>query len=248
MQRRVYLLTLAAAAAGGSFPHCGTAADSTRDAADRVRTKVIVLKTSQSGTRSAANGYLVRPGLMLTAGHTVAEADSITAWLNGVAYPARVAASHPEYDLAAVELSAPSLLLKPVELARTSEGLPPGEALLILTGPSQPAQAKGDPAERVPLPASFQQRVSLRDSAGRLGTMLKLSASVRRGDSGSPVVRVSDGTIVGTLCSRQAPEGDGVSRYAFAAPIEAVHRWLETIARKPAGEAEGEFYLLRLAR
>ena len=69
----------------------------------------------------------------------------------------------------------------------------------------------------------------------------------RTGTYSNIVIRVSDGLIVGTLCSRQAPGGDGVSRFAFAAPIEAVHRWLDTVARKPEREP-GEFYLLGIGR
>jgi len=248
MRSQVYLLAALPAlllAAGAPAQESATAAE----AADRVRTKVIILKTSPSGSRGAANGYLVRPGLLLTAAHAVAQAGGITAWVNGVAYPARFVAAHPDYDLAVLEFEPGRLLLKPVDLARTSEHLAADEPLVILTGPAQPAQARGDPADRVALPAAYHQRVLLRDASGHFGPMLKLTATVRKGDSGSPVVRVRDGTIVGTLCSRQAPDASGVSRYAFAAPIEAVHAWLESVApKRPEVPEAAEFYLLRIGR
>jgi S1-C subfamily serine protease len=75
--------------------------------------------------------------------------------------------------------------------------------------------------------------------------MLTLDANVERGDSGSPVIRVRDGAVVGVLSSRELPGEDGVSRTAYAVPVETVTPWLDGVT-KPA--ADDDFYLFRLAR
>lgn len=214
-----------------------------RDAADRVRTKVVVLKTARAGGGGAATGFLARPGLVLTVGHAVAEATSITAWVNGVSYHAAVAASHPELDLAALSLRAPGLLLKPVELSAARD-LAEGEALVILAGPSQAARATGDPAGRVVIPAAFRRPMTVRAPNGRLCRMLAMDARVERGDSGSPVVRVRDGTVLGMLTSRDLPATDGASHIAYALPLDSARAWLDATV-PAAGE---EFYLSTLLK
>ena len=214
-----------------------------REAADRARTKVVILKTATSRTSGAATGFVVRPGLVITAGHAVSQATGITAWLNGVSYPAQVTAVHPDFDVAAVRLRAPELRLKPLVLAEKSSDLEPGEELLILAGPSQGADAKGDPATRVLISARLRRRGPVRDPNGKLEPMLVLDASVERGDSGSPVLRVKDGSVVGVLSSRELPAEDGVSRTAYAVPAESIHPWLNS-----ALKGDDDFYLAPAAR
>ena len=241
------VVAAASAAGAGSGVPLPARQEAWEEAADRARTKVIVLKTARASGRASATGFLARPGLVLTAGHVVAEGGTITAWVNGVAYRAEVQAVHPEYDLAALRLRAPELLLKPLELAQSSATLADNEELIILAGPSQPAGARGDPSARVPIRAAFLRRVSLRDPRGRLGVMLVMQASVRRGDSGSPVIRVKDGSVVGMLSSRQLPDAQGISHSAYAVPIDAVHAWLDAPpSARPRGEED--FYLFRLKK
>jgi S1-C subfamily serine protease len=214
------------------------------DAADHARTKVIILKTTRGNIFSSATGFLIRPGLVLTAGHAVSPTASVQAWVNGVAYHATVTAIHPDNDLALLRLDAPHLYLKPVELADDSRALSAGEDLLIVAGPSQEPGSHGDPAQRALISGQFRQRLQLHDPDGRLETMLALETSVERGDSGSPVVRVRDGSVVGILSSRQLPDETGVSHAAYAVPVEAIRSWIDA-ATRPAAEP-GDFYLFGL--
>jgi S1-C subfamily serine protease len=217
-----------------------------RDAVDRARTKVVILKTLRKGAKGSATGFLVRPNWVLTADHAVKTADSTTAWLNGVSYPAEVLDRHPGHDLAVLRLAAPSLLLKPVSLAETSVNLTDAEPLVILAGPSQGPEARGEPADRHPIAARFSRRLPLRDPAGRFNTMISMRASVRRGDSGSPVLRVSDGSVIGVLSSRELPDAAGISHFAYAVPVESVHAWLDDLAKRVGADAD--FYLFKLAK
>ncbi len=218
------------------------AQDDLRAAADRVRTKVVVLKATRMGRAVSGAGFLAAPGLVLTAGHVVREVSSLAAWVNGVAYRARLAAHHPDCDVAAVHLESPALLLKPAELAPTSEGLRPGESLLVLAGPAQGSRANGDPAQRALIPTAFRKRVVLMGSAGKPGPVLAMRGSVRPGDSGSPVLRVSDGVVVGLLTSRERPDDSGVSEIAYAIPIERLRAWFEMLPR-PRPDEDEDFYL-----
>jgi len=220
--------------------------DAAHEAADRARTKIVVLKTTRGTVKGSATGFLARPGLVVTAAHAVEAADGVVAWLNGVPYGAAVAARHAQHDLAVLRLRAPRLGLKPLALAPTSEGLREAEPLVILAGPSQGPRAMGDPAERLAIEAAFARRLRQKDPTGREDTVLSLRAGIRRGDSGSPVLRVSDGAVVGVISARELPDEAGVSRFAFAIPIERVHAWLDQVADR---EAEGEdFYLRRYRR
>ena len=229
----------------------------TRDVVERAQTKVVVLRTTRERLISDATGFLIGPRIVITAGHAVRSGGRATAWLNGVSYSTSLLATHPDHDFAALELQAPSLLLKPLELADTSTDLRSGESLVILAGAKQVGRGTGDPRQRVALPAVYQNRVTLRLSNGKPGTLLKMDASVERGDSGSPVIRVRDGQVVGVLSSRELPDANGVSHTAFAAPVETLRTWLATlspasvrdIAPPAAPRADDEeFYLERLAK
>lgn len=215
------------------------------EVADRARTKVVVLKTRRPRSSGAGTGFLARPNLVVTASHVVSGGAAVTAWLNGVSYPATLLENHPQEDLSVLRLRAPELQLKPAELAETSEGLPSAAELVILAGPSQGPQADGDPRGRVPIPAAFSRRLPLTDPTGRRSMMLSMRASVRRGDSGSPVLRVSDGRVVGVLSSRELPDAGGVSHFAYAVPVEALSQWLDAALERERRQS-GDFYLLRL--
>lgn len=214
-----------------------------QEAVDRTRTKVVILKTSRPSGSGVATSVLVRPGVVLTAGHAVARAASITAWVNGVAYPAELLARHPESDLALLRLQAPRLRLKPAELAESSAELAKGEQLVIVAGPSQPTRADGDPAGRIAIPAHFRERRTLRDANGRPGPVLALDAAIERGDSGSPVLRVKDGRVVGILSGRELPMAGGKSATAYAVPIESLYPWIDEAAPAPKPSV---FYLEEL--
>ena len=215
------------------------------DAADRVRTKVVILKISRENRVSSATGFVARPGLVLTAAHAVKEPGRIVVWVNGVKYAGRLLGAHPDHDLAALSLSAPELQLKPVELLAGTDVLQKDEPLIVLAGPSQGANVNGDPVNRVIIPARFRNRVRLRMPTGGVGPMLEMDGSVEKGDSGSPVIRVKDARVVGVLSSRELPDEAGVSRICYAVPVEAIQTWLNGM-KQPVNHDE-DFYLKRAA-
>lgn len=218
---------------------------SEREITDRARTKVVVLKMRKPGElSSSATGFVVAPRVVVTTSHAVVDSGAITVWLNGVSYAASVLSTQPEHDLALLSLRAPDLYLKPIELADNTDNLAAGSPLVIVAGPSQPRDAHGEPEDRVALPAKFGRRAVLRTPAGGVDTLLALSASVERGDSGSPVLRMSDGKVVGVLSSRELPADDGISHTAYAIPVETLKPWLDRTLTSPRPSTE-EFYLFR---
>ena len=221
-----------------------------RETADRVRTKVVVLKIQRETSRAAATGFLVRPNIVISAAHAFTTESRVTAWVNGVAYPARVLGRHPEHDLVALALRAPELALKPVVLADETASIKPGEPMIVLAGPAQGPTAMGDPTTRVTISARFRERIQRKGNTGKPGVALAFDGSVERGDSGSPIVRVRDSRVVGILSSRELPDAGGVSRSCYAVPIEALRPWLDTLPppNAPAIVADGEFYLERAGR
>jgi S1-C subfamily serine protease len=239
----VFLLSaLSVAAAWSQTPLCG-ASRAEQDAADRVRTKVVILKISRESKVASATGFLARPGLVLTAAHAVREPGRIVVWVNGVKYAGRLLDLHRDHDLAALSLSAPELQLKPVELIAGSDRLQTEEPLIVLAGPSQ-GNVNGDPVNRVIIPARFRTRVRQRLPSGTVGQMLEMDGSVEKGDSGSPVIRVKDARVVGVLSNRELPDGAGVSRICYAVPVEAIQSWLDGLKQPTDDE---DFYLKRAA-
>lgn len=247
MRLRPFLAVCAGTAAFiAALPPCPAGphplSEAAREGVDRARTKVVVLKVARPGKQGSGTGFLARPNLVITAGHVITGASGVTAWVNGVPFAAGVLESHPQHDLALLRLRARSLSLKPMPLAPDSSQLAGAEELLILAGPSQGPQADGEPRSRLPIPAAFSRRLPLTDPTGRRNEMLSMHATVRRGDSGSPVLRVRDGQVVGVLSSREYPDAAGASRFAYAVPVEAVHAWMDAALQR---EQDGEFYLLR---
>jgi hypothetical protein len=86
--------------------------------------------------------------------------------------------------------------------------------------------------------------MNVRGPNGRVGRMLAMEASVKRGDSGSPIVRVRDGTVLGLLSGRDLPDGSGVSHTAYAVRLDEIRSWLD--AAEPAAAQKEEFYLTRI--
>lgn len=251
MRMRISKLALALCLLALSLSAAWSQTDSTptkrseQDAADRIRTKVVILKISRDNKVSSATGFLARPGLVLTAAHAVRDPGRIVVWVNGVKYAGRLLDLHRDHDLAALSLSAPELQLKPVELSAATEVLQKDEPLIVLAGPSQGANVNGDPVNRVIIPARFRNRVRLRMPSGSVGPMLEMDGSVEKGDSGSPVIRVKDARVVGILSSRELPDEAGVSRICYAVPVEAIQTWLDGL-KQPVSDDE-DFYLKRAA-
>ena len=218
-------------------------ADGVEPVLDQLRTKVVVLKIRRpSGSTASGTGFVVAPGVVLTAGHVVPEDVGVTAWLNGVGYRADLVRKHPDLDVAVLRLSAPSLELKPVTLAGMRSALSPGEPLMIVTGPSQASGARGEPESREAVALNFKERRRL--TADRPSSeVLVLTGQVRLGDSGSPVVRVMEGTVIGLLSSREVPDASGQSHFAYVVPAESFAVWLRETLTAPDRE---EFYLKKL--
>ena len=219
-------------------------------AADLSRAKVVILKsreTKRFGRRGAATAFMAAPGLALTAAHAIHDERETLAWLNGASYRTRLLAVDRERDLAVLRIGTGRLLMKPLRLAETSAGLQLREELLVVAGPSQGPQAKGEPRDRKLIPATFGGHRLQRSAQGKRFYHLRLYTAVSKGDSGSPVVRVRDGKVVGILVTREEPEDGSPSAVAYAAPIE----WATPVlaeARKVLQQfnPDTDFYLLTI--
>src|SRR4051812_35615571 len=53
------------------------------DVVERIRTKVIVVRTALSDHHGFATGFLAAPGLVLTSAHAVSGLNSAVIWVNG---------------------------------------------------------------------------------------------------------------------------------------------------------------------
>jgi S1-C subfamily serine protease len=227
--------------------------DRAADMVDRIRNKVIVVRTAHSDHHGFATGFLAAPGMVLTSAHAVSGLTTAVIWINGVAYSATVAAVHPDLDVALLRLRAPELLLKPVTLAESTRNLEPDEELVAVPGPAQPASTNTEPASRRARPLRFGSQITQRNAQGRPGPVLLLKGSTERGDSGSPVLRARDGVVVGIVVGRELEDADGMSHAAYAVPVDAFQAWLASYAREAAQTSADapppdDFYLSRLGK
>ncbi len=212
---------------------------------DWARPKVVLVFIQTGGLPRWGTGFIAERGRVLTNEHVVRGARAVTVWANGVPYRARVAAVDAPHDLAALVLPEASLELKPLDLAANGRGRP-GEPVVILASRVQPLGSRGGRMVRVsPVTGSAWDYTWLRWPDGFAGFGLRLLARAQPGDSGSPVLRLRDGAVIGILRGRTFPDDTGRSETAWAVPVEAAHALLARV-RDPAPPSE-RYYLEPLA-
>lgn len=157
----------------------------------RVTASTVNVETDACGGRYEGSGWTVAPGTVVTNAHVVAGAESLQVRRpDGVVRPGRVVAFDDDRDLALLEV--PDLGQRPLPMASATIGSD-GATVGYPDGQNQPR----------PQPASVRDR---RRTVGRdiygedvvERELLFLAASLRRGDSGSPVVD-PQGRVVGTV-------------------------------------------------
>jgi S1-C subfamily serine protease len=217
------------------------------------RPKVVLITLQVGGVSRWGTGFIAERGRVLTSAHVVRGAAAVTVWANGTPYRGRVAAVDAAHDLAALVLADASLELKPLDLAPDGRGRP-GDAVVILAsrvqfapGPRGTRWARG---VRVwPVEGSAWDYAWLQWADGPSDVGLRLLARAQPGDSGSPVLRLRDGAVVGILRGRMYPDGAGRSETAWAVPIEDA-RALLARSREPLPGAPApreRYYLESLA-
>jgi S1-C subfamily serine protease len=181
----------------------GTAPSRDRAAVERVWRKVARVVAQGRGPR-LASAFPIGESRFLTAAHVVEGTSSVAVWLNDTRYPARVVWADRDADLAVLALQR-RLALRPVRWTRGAAE--PGEAVMILGFPGAegvPERGKrGGPPS--PVAATVEGVEPVPESRAGLWRM-RLRCRVARGQSGSPVVRLRDGAVVGLVTSRALDE------------------------------------------
>jgi S1-C subfamily serine protease len=195
------------------------------------RPKVVLVYVQTSGPARWGTGFVAERGRIITNVHVVQDARAVTVWANGAPYRAQVAATDGSRDLAVVVVPDARLEMKPLALARDGRG-PPGEAVMILASRVQMNWGRGS-VQVAPVTGSSWGYTWLRWPNGLSDFDLRLQAAAIPGDSGSPVLRLRDGAVVGILRGRTNPDASGHSDTAWAVPIEAAHALLARV-RDPA--------------
>jgi putative serine protease PepD len=210
------------------------------------RPKVVLVYVQSGGPARWGTGFLAEQDRVITNEHVVSGARSVTVWANGAPYPARVAVADSTHDLAVLTLPGASLALKPLALAADSRG-EAGDRVVILASRAQISRGWG--RVRVwPVDGSVWGYTYLRWPNGLSDYDLRLHALAIPGDSGSPVLRLRDGAVIGIIRGRTNPDTTGRSDTAWAVPIEAAHALLDRIHEPLAAtRAPDHYYLEPLA-
>jgi S1-C subfamily serine protease len=222
-RRAPHLFSLAALALG-----LMRSAAPSADVLEQARPKVLLVHVRMGNTDRAGTGFIVGPGQVLTSEHVVRGARRITLWINEAPYAASVVRADAQRDLALLAVRDASLSIKPLPLADAGSTRP-GEPVLILG--CHPLLQRGRvPRVRQSVIAGRFERLAPAGTtseargggplAGPSGA-IELLASIERGDSGGPVIRVRDGAVIGIVRARNHAGADGRSRTAWAVPIEA---------------------------
>jgi serine protease Do len=167
---------------------------------------------------AAGTGILLEPGgQVLTNYHVVQGADTITATVGGSPYPADLVGYDRKHDIAVLQLHGAGGL--PTAPLGNSAQLAVGEPVVALGN----AQGSDSPLTReTGTVAGFGRTINAQDeftgSSNELTGLIEISAPVRAGDSGGPVVNGADQvvglTTAATVNFRMGPAGQG-----FAIPI-----------------------------
>jgi S1-C subfamily serine protease len=192
---------------------------------DRVTAATVQISSNGCGRRYEGSGFAVRHDLVVTNAHVVAGSDDIQVLRrDGRRLPAFPVAYDPDRDLALLEV--PGLGLEPLDLTSAEPGSE-GVAIGYPGGQTTPRVA----------PLRIEERRSAlgRDIYGIDRTerqILFLSADLRQGDSGSPVIDI-DGNVTGVVFAI-SPDDPMV---AYALDLEELETVLEgPLAVRDTGE------------
>jgi len=179
----------------------------TRPVIDRAAASVLKIESIACGIGYTGTGWVVRPGLIVTAAHVVAGANRIFVTRpDGISSPVEPVLFDGHNDLAF--LAAPDINLPPLTLADPRES----SAGTLLGYPGGGAFTRV--AVRVGRTAAFLARDYREALVWR--TITSLRAQIRPGDSGGPLLDTS-GHVEGTVFARK--EGEDVG---YATPTEVL--------------------------
>jgi S1-C subfamily serine protease len=243
----LYLPSLVFLVSGWFVP--SHAATSPEELLEEVRPKVVLVHVRIGVTERAGTGFIAGPGLVLTSEHVIRGGRRTTVWINETAYAASVVRADAARDLAVLTVRDVPLTIKALPLADAGT-TKQGEALVIIGCHPTLVGGRTPRVRQSIIPARFLQLAQYGGLlAGPSGTV-EMAASVELGDSGSPVIRLRDGAVIGVLRARNTPIQDGRSWTAWAVPIEAARDLLPApppaVARRPPGRAPAvpdDYYL-----
>jgi serine protease Do len=156
---------------------------------------------------SLGSGFVVKPGVVVTAAHVVSATHSPLSVLVGARrYPARQLGSDEQQDLALLQVS---LEPAPAALALASSAARVGEWIVVLGNPF----GAGTTAT-IGIVSAMPGAIT---SPASLAQRIQINASVNPGNSGGPVVNMR-GEVIG-VANALLPSGQGLG---FAATAKAV--------------------------
>jgi serine protease Do len=224
----------------------GSPAPSMRSGAslvERVRTKVVLIDVQVGRGGRAGTGFFAAPGQVLTSEHVIHNADRIIVWANDIPYRAEVLHEDSELDLALLKLPDSALLIKPLPLAETNTTSPGEPVLIVGTHPAPTTRY----AHQSLISGEFRGPSWFEWPPRKFSRALELSATVEPGDSGSPVIRVRDGAVIGVVRARETPSDNGISSRAWAVPIDMAFDLMGRVAERKHQAArpgpDEEYYL-----
>jgi S1-C subfamily serine protease len=207
-------------------------ADSPMEVLEQVRPKVVLVLVQIGRTERGGTGFIAGPSLVLTSEHVVRGARRVQVWINETAYPAEVLHADAENDLAVLLVRGGTLAIKALPLADAHSTIADERVVIVGCHPTLVGGRTPRVRQSI-IPARFQRVAWFGGALKSPWGTVEVAGSVEPGDSGSPVIRLRDGAVIGVVRARNSPDQEGRSTTAWAVPIEAARGMLPDADRGP---------------
>ena len=190
--------------AGGGDAHL-QAGNALRDDAYKQSVAFILTRDGGTATTGGTGFFVEKDGLLATDFHVIKDQkNGITVkTADGVEHTARIVNVDTAHDLALlkVEPARPGEQFVPVDLASSSKDLTQNDAVISRGYPRRAPESimsQGKDSQFVPL-GNFNVNDGLLPGESLQRRMILARMDVQKGDSGSPLIRKSDGKVVGIV-------------------------------------------------
>ena len=182
---------------------------------DSVKDSVVLIKSTLPLGTATGSGFIYdTQGRIVTNDHVIDGANSITVtFINGTIVPATVVGADPYSDIAVIQVSAPSALLKPLRLGDSS-ALKVGQEVLAIGNP----YGLADTLTTGIISATGREMDSA--SGYPIVDVIQTDAAINPGNSGGPLLNLS-GEVIGINTAIPSQTSSGIG---FAVPSNTISR------------------------
>jgi len=206
--------------AGGSGGSTGGGTTDFSTIYENVKNSVVLIKSTLALGTATGSGFIYdTQGRIVTNDHVIDGANSITVtFINGTIVPATVVGADPYSDIAVIQVTAPTALLKPLQLGNSS-ALKVGQEVLAIGNP----YGLADTLTTGIISATGREMDSA--SGYPIVDVIQTDAAINPGNSGGPLLNLN-GEVVGINTAIPSQTSTGIG---FAVPSNTIAREIASL-------------------